>query len=255
MKKIAVWVIIAIYVALVAGFIYFEFIDRVPKTSDIMKFMTIVLSFITAAFLWKSSINRYDGTMLLTAMLLTVVTDVFLGLFGNVFIVDRLTQYNKYITGMVCYGVTMSVYFMRYQPGRPKNALILPFFLIIPVTLYFLSRNEWFFLYGDRQRMLIIVVTYYIQALLAVIISVIKRVREGLYPKTNSILLLLSLGIFIIGDITVVLRNFDFFNIAFFSKIIWLFYTPSQALLAFSSNDYARDRERGIYYFKKPRSA
>ena len=241
MKKIVVWAVIASYILLTLGFTYYSFIDFVPRTADILKFSTIVLSFFTAVFLRKGAINRYDGTMLVTAMFLTVVTDIFLVLFGNVFRTGN--QYQMFVTGMVLYGVTMSVYFMRYQYKKPKNAAILPFFLIIPAALYFLSRNEGFFLHGDRQRTLIIVVTYYIQVLLAVIVSVIKRARSGYYPKTNRVLLLLGLGLFIIGDIIVVLRNLDFFSIAFMSKLIWLFYTPSQALLAFSAYAYARDRK------------
>jgi len=237
MKRVVTIAVIALYVFFIAGFLYFDNINRIIQLSNLFKYITVVLSFLTAAFLWKDSFDRYDGTLLVIALFLKVIIDIFLVM---------ISSYRNYVIGMALYGVNMSVYFMRYQYKRPKNALVLPFFLIIPLVFCLLSTREWFFLHGDSQRMLIIVTTYYIQAIIAVIVSLIREVRRGRYPATNARLILSSMGFFIISDIIVVLRNWDVFrnyiNQPLVGRLIFLFYTPSLALMAFSAYDFSKHK-------------
>lgn len=237
MRRVFV-VIIALYAVCMAGFIYFENINVMPLYANWIKFGGITLGALTAALLWDRSFNRYDATMLLIALTLTILVDVFL--------VHMSRTHSLY--GMIVYCVIQSVYFMRYQYDKSRgvkwrNAFILPLFLIVPVIFTFLSRQDWFFLYGmaDTQRRIVIVTTFYIQTLLAVIVSAARCVRAGRYPKINGRLILLALGIFVIADITVVLAQpeaFLGFYIPAMRRLIWIFYIPSQALLALSSYDY-----------------
>lgn len=243
MKRLIIVIIIALYALLTFGFLYFDFIDFVPKNADVLKFATIYLSFITAAFLWRDSFDRFDGTILLLAMISTVVTDIFL-----VFRPEQFTE------GMALYGFTMSVYFFRYQ--KASKAIILPFLTIIPVTLHLLSRVNpatlpEFLRPVAALDQIIVVTTYYIQILAVNLCSIVLCVRRGKYPKINAVLIIAAMIIFLTGDVMVVIRNF--FGIKIFSKFIWIFYTPSQALLAFSANDFAKDRDRRlIRQAKKP---
>ena len=237
MKRVVIIVIIVLYVVLSAGFIYFENINLVPAYANRLKFSTIVLSALTAAFLWRYSIGKFDATVLVICMALTVATDVLLVFYAS----------THNVQGMLMYCIIKSIYFMRYQYDKENRtlnwhrALVLPCFLIIPLTLLFLSRREGFFLYGHQYSTLIIVTSYYIQALLAVIIFAVKSVRSGRYPRANGLLILMGLGLFVIADVIVVLAQpADFIGLhdPIFIRMIWLFYTPSQALLAFSSYDF-----------------
>jgi uncharacterized membrane protein YfcA len=220
MKRVIIIVIIAMYAILMGGIVYFDFINFIPANANTLKYCTIVLSFLTAAFLWKDSFNRKDGTILLLGMFCTLITDIYM-----IFVPARL-----FVIGMMLYGQTMCVYFFRYQ--KAKWAVILPFFIYIPLILY----------YGFKVDLMTAAATFYIQVLITNIISIVRCIRKGKFPKINAILIVTSLIIFAMGDITVVLRNFPLFNIRLASKFIWLFYTPSQALLAFSAYDFAKSK-------------
>jgi hypothetical protein len=217
-------IIAAMFVIIMGGIIYFDFIDFKPAYANVLKYSTIVLSFITAAFLWKDSFNRKDGTILLLGMFCTVITDIYM-----IFVPAPL-----FVIGMMLYGQTMCVYFFRYQ--KAKYAIILPFFIYIPLILF----------YSLKVDLMTSAAVFYAQVLITNIVSIVQCIKKGKYPRINAILIVASLIIFLMGDITVVLRNFPLFNIRLASKFIWLFYTPSQALLAFSANDFAKDKERRL---------
>ena len=233
MKKIVIISIIIMYVLLMAGFLYFQFVN--VRVADWMKFCTIVLSFLTIAFLWKDSFCRYDGTMVLSAMFIIVIADI----------ISIFHHRSNEVIFVVMYIVIMTILFMRYNYKKWNNALILPLFLIIPITMYFLPLQDWIPLFPESQRTLIVVTFFYIQVLISVIVFASIRVKQGRFPKINAVLIITGLIIFCFGDICVALANLELPREyrsmqIFFNRSIWVFYTPSKALLAFSAFNYSK---------------
>lgn len=226
MKKI----IVLIYVILTGLFLYFDFVNFKPHTADTFKYGVVVLSFLTAAVFVRTAADRRDGFLLAAALLVTVITDYFLVLADWVripVITEFFTRFsNRQVLGMACYGIVMTIYFLRYQ--SLKRAAFIPFFLIIPLILNFYLRME----------PLAVVCSYYVQMLAATVVSAMACVKKGKYFKTNALLILLGMFIFMFGDVAVVLTNF--FAIQIFRKVIWIFYAPSLALLSFSGFNYEK---------------
>jgi hypothetical protein len=232
MKKAVIILIIILYALLTAGFIYYQYNN--VRLADWLKFGTIVLSFLTIAFLWKDSFCRYDGTLVLAALSIIVAADI----------ISIFHHRTNEILFVFMYIAVMLVLFARYNHKKLKNALILPLFLIIPAALYILSEQEWFFLHGFSQKNLAAVTVLYVHMLISVIASAVISVRRGRYPKVNAVLIITGLVFFCFGDICVALANVDlpreYWRMQLsFNRSIWIFYAPSKALLAFSAYNYA----------------
>ena len=235
MKKIIIAVSIALQLIAIALFVYYENINFTPIYADYAKYFTIILAFLTSAALLKDSLSLKDGLLLSAGMLLTIVIDYFL-VIARPYAQNYEDVVRNHVIGMTLYGICQCIYFFRFQ--KPKRALILPFFLIIPAVLYFLTSFK-----ALRLDTLTIVTTFYIQVLAANLCSAIWSVKNKKFPKINGILILTGMFIFVIGDITVVLTNT--FHIEFFRRLIWVFYTPSQLLLSLSAFNYKNLRKEG----------
>jgi len=241
--------IIILYIVLIVGFLYLTFADLSGmqtawldfsgglqfRMADWLKFATVVLAFRTAVMFRKDAFCKFDGMVLCLALLAKVVSDVFLTLKG--------TEYLSQIIGIGAYSVVMILFFLRYNYGKFKNLLILPLFFIVPAFLFYFSRGEeslLYFIYVGTQRGLIVTASFYIQVLVAVIVSMAAAVRRGRYARRNTALLTASMFLFILGDICVVLANFAAFEMQEFRNLIWVFYTPSLFFISFSAYDFKK---------------
>jgi hypothetical protein len=192
----------------------FLYLDAATKNlgntySVSLKYSTIVLFLILSAAIGSEGYNKKDKLLIWSARLFTVIADYLLVILDN----------PKY--GILCFAIVQIIYITRHSfiaKVNLHNSLLVA--LIASVVLVFLQyKIDLLFC----KRSIIFEGAVYGGILLT-----------GLYTaaKTRRYLVTIGMLFFFLCDINVALYNFTGeFILGFF---IWLFYFPSQLLLALS---------------------
>lgn len=190
----------------------------------IAKFIAIVLCFLMAATCREHALGKKDSSFLVAALACTLVADFFL--------VILLI----YPVGLVFFCIAQILYVVRFGGLRALRFAALT--AILPVVYLAVNRD-----------LLVTLAIGYAQLFLLSYGSGIRAVVKGVYPKTNSILIVTGLTLFVLCDISVAIWNLwrmgitenrEFANLA--NSAIWLFYAPSQVCLALSGRKFGETR-------------
>ena len=189
---------------------------------------TIIIIFLAVLTIREN--NKY----LVLAMLFTVIADLFLLII------------NIYPVGVAVFCVAHLFHIIRLHT-RAANTLpvcdqgrynkkVLKYCILTllpPIVLLIL-----------RVELLNIIASIYAQLFVINFVMAIWAVKKGLFPKPNSILLIVGLSAFVACDILVVMMNLGIGSVS--PTAIWLFYAPSQIFIVLSGVDVKVDARLSV---------
>lgn len=191
--------------------------------SVVLKYIAILLCVAMAISLHRLSWNRRDSALLIAALSLTCIADLFLLILG------------RPVPGLLAFCAVHVVYIRRYRPALfPPAAIIV--LLLAPASLAagvlipgFPAQTVLAGLYG------------------LLILTVTVCSFWALLPRPNRRLVCIGMVLFLLCDIHVALFNSlsmgnPYFPFAAF--LMWFFYLPAQILLACSSFHFADIAEK-----------
>jgi len=174
------------------------------------KYASIVLCFLLSTSLFFNSENKRDSKYVVIALMFTMIADIFL-----------LFTHHKVI-GIFFFCLVQLTYLKRYHLQIFITGI---YFVVISMIAYLVL----------PLQLLYIIAGLYAILILSCMISTFKTEL----PKFNLYCVRIGMILFILCDINVALfnelsRNFSYYR--FISIAIWLFYLPSQLLLALSAS-------------------
>ncbi len=223
---------------LIIGILYilFLYLDCSNKTifisTDNIKFICIILCFIITLLTGKDSLSKRDLFLLQIGLFFTVIADYF-------FLIEH-----KYTLGVLSFCIVQIIYSIRHD--IQKKDVTIRNYMIIFLTVFssYLIINTFII----KIDLLFVVGFYYSMALITSVAKAIKARKNNLYPYPNKHMIAWGMILFLLCDINVGLANITkVVNLSqsllktFLDKsflLIWLFYLPSQVLLALSGYKY-----------------
>jgi hypothetical protein len=216
--KILVSIIVIIYIS----FLYMDISNIGVHISNVLKFISIILAFIISILGKKNSLSYKDIHLLQIGLFITIFADLFL------LILD-----SHYILGMILFSIVQIIYSFRYDFRNVKPIIRNFIIIFLGLSLFYLILNRFI-----NIDFILIVGVFYAICLLISVGNAIKAYKYKLFPKPNRQMILIGMILFLLCDINVALYNItrEFVNIS--SVSMWLFYLPSQVLLALSCYNY-----------------
>ncbi len=212
-------------------FVPLDFINDNLRVITYFKYSIIVMSFLFLIYAFIRCLMR-KGKMVLyllsmLAMLFTLVSDIFL------FIIN-----DYYIVGLSTFIVAQLLYAFRIElVNNDKRYMVasgsIRTLIVVISLIVFLIRRDDFLIY--------LVIIYFLNLILNCVFSLLTYLKD----KEKKRMLVMSIGffLFILCDISVGLYNLNNgFNgmevnkelASIFLHLIWIFYAPSQYLLTLS---------------------
>lgn len=185
----------------------------------------MILIFIISIIIRKNPLSHKDLNLLQMGLFITLIADLFL------LILDR-----HYILGIILFSMVQILYSFRYEYRNLKltirNFIIIFLGLSILHIVYnkFIAEIDFLWTIG----------LFYGICLLNSVVKAVKAYKYKTYPKPNRQMVLIGMILFLLCDINVAMYNilsyFSNDNILYnvSSVSMWLFYLPSQVLLALS---------------------
>ena len=221
LKKVFLILVLLVELFLYTLFLYFDFNDINIEISNWLKYVGIIICFLTSLIPIFSKNSAKSQYFIPFSLFFTLVSDYFL-------LIN--TDKNLYIFGVVIFIIVQLSYFI-YIETLKKNKTS---FLISLIFRIILSSILIIVLSIIRFGLLSIVSACYFVELLMNFITSLSLI------KINKFFLIFSIGLllFIGCDISVGLTNLDLFeghikNLV--SNLMWIFYLPSQVLISFSN--------------------
>lgn len=182
-----------------------------------IKFMTIVLLFLITAFYNKKIISKRDISLLQLGMFFTVLADFHLIMLRN----------NTSGVGLFC--VVQIIYIARYDLVKFELTMKRLSIILIIIIFTFL-----FLIYLNKSIDFIIPISvFYSICLCTSLYKSVKAMKYDNYPYPNKYLIAWGMVLFLLCDINVAL-SYTKISYDITSKLIWIFYFPSQLLLSIS---------------------
>lgn len=204
-------ILISIIIILYAAFLSLD-IFSTPRSmeSRYLKYASIMLCFLLATSLTSQSADKRDSKYVVLALMFTMAADTFL-----------LFTTNK-ITGVFFFCLVQLTYLKRYNMRLFKAGI---FFVIVAMIVYLLLPFQPLYVIAGLYAILII--------------SCFFATFRTKLPKFNLYCVRIGMTLFILCDIHVALfnqlsSNSNYYR--FVTMAMWLFYLPSQLLLAMSAS-------------------
>lgn len=184
-----------------------------------LRFGWIITCFFISVSYGTKVFDPKDALLLRLALLLTVMADFCLLITGNK------------LAGVLFFCIVQLIYHVRYRGFRPTKKLL----FILPAVFFFTK----IILQLDT---LIAVASVYATCFLFSLLGVWEAWKAKKYAFSNSVLIITGMLLFMLCDIHVALFNIDLnitapqYQLILF--LIWLFYAPSQFLLALSGRHF-----------------
>lgn len=231
--KIVVIIVLILYVL----FLTMDFYNvKILIASKYIKYLCILLCFLLSIISTKGLImeteiylvNRRDIQLLQVAMFITVISDLCLVIF------------NFYFLGVTLFSMVQITYGVRYSTKKTKETLV----NFIIVFLFIILIYSIVSLFMVKVNVLVPISFFYFLCLLNSVIKAIKAFKNNVYNSPSKYMIVLGMLLFFLCDtcvaisgITVIFPLTNYFmsivnQIA--NSLIWLFYLPSQLLLALS---------------------
>ena len=229
--KAIVGVIVILYIL----FLYMDFYNvKIFITSNYIKYLCILLCFVLSIFANKNLLsdigNHRDVFLLQLALFITAIADLCLVIFGF------------YILGVVLFSLVQITYSVRHTTKNPKTTIVKFFIIFLCIVLSYLIAS----LFIVEINILVPVSLFYSICLIISVSSAILVWKNKLYPSPSKDLIVSGMILFLLCDICVALSYISVllpiteYNPSWASQIsnflIWVFYLPSQLLLALSGN-------------------
>ena len=221
LKKVFLILVLLVELFLYTLFLYFDFNDINIEISNWLKYVGIIICFLTSLIPIFSKNSAKYQYFIPFSLFFTLVSDYLL-------LIN--TDKNLYIFGVVIFIIVQLSYFI-YIETLKKNKTS---FLISLIFRIVLSSMLIIILSILQFNLLSIVSACYFVELLMNFITSLSLI------KINKFFLIFSIGLllFIGCDISVGLTNLDLFeghikNLV--SNLMWIFYLPSQVLISFSN--------------------
>lgn len=185
-----------------------------------LKYSTVLLAFVFSiihfVFWGTDSRNLFDAMLLSLGLILTLVSDLFLLVIGDYYEIGLAT----FIGAQICY-------FARIQ--RTKLWLVISASIRVALPIVAISVLASF---GEANALFCLVAIYFVQLVMNFAESVASVfMAKDRAERAKYIVLSVGFLLFIGCDICVGLTNlYD----GMANELIWLFYTPSQVLIALS---------------------
>lgn len=218
-------IVLALITILYLSYLYMDFFSRYTELSASMKFISIVLCFLLALLSGAKPFNGYNVKLLKIGLFLTVIADFFL-----------LIEKEHYEIGITVFSIAQIIYTIRYNSRNRTN--IIRSYVILLFTLFFTYIVIKPF---TKIEIIIPIALFYGIALITNVYKAFVVYREKLYPRPNGLMVALGMLLFLLCDINVLLYNIFryvkqtnglLYRLSHVS--IWLYYLPSQVLLALS---------------------
>lgn len=217
----------AILIVLFSLYLIFISVDyeiiKVSIPSFKIKIFSIFLCLFITLCIGKDEINLRDKNLLQLGMLLTFFADL------------CLIIYNKYFLGVLIFSTVQMIYCFRFKRDISHSKKLVTLLILLVIFYYTL------YILNIIIDPLIILGIYYSVLIGTNLVNVIRLNKKDIYPRTNFLLLYVGFLLFILCDINVgisyVFSNYSrMVNIT--QNLIWVFYLPSQVLLALSGFKY-----------------
>jgi len=176
-----------------------------PDIFSILKFSFVALCFLFALVTRE---RTRDGWLLRAALFLTVCADFNMVLFGN------------NLPGLIFFCAVQSVYCVRYASVRYAAGLCAAWVISAAVMLA---------LKTDALNLFTVLYA------LSFVFSLTAVYRAKKYARPYDILTRLGMTLFFLCDVNVALYNAVPAHAEVFYVLLWIFYLPSQAVLALSA--------------------
>lgn len=166
-------------------------------------------------------INKLDTRLLQMGMFFTVLADFFL----------VISEDNAIGVALFC--VVQIIYISRYDVDGFSLIITRLTVELVTILIGYYLINKLIV----KLDFIIPLAFFYSICLLTSVFKSIKIFKTNKYPNPNKYMIILGMFLFLLCDICVGLSNL----IGIFYNLIWLFYIPSQILLALSGYDYKRN--------------
>jgi len=191
-----------------------------------IKFIFIVTCFTIAILSYFICCSKKDWGWLTAGLLFTVGADYF------------LVIHNLHLPGVAVFCFAHICYILRVADISKRAKKLVMAIAFVWVLLLFVN-NALFMLAGTYAVLFAVNIAFNVRYF---------RQKNTLLPKFNKVLVLAGLILFVLCDINVALFNLprqfdmpDIFPQAFY--LIWVFYLPSQLLLAVSGIAFPKAKE------------
>ena len=226
LKNHLVCVLLALLAAIYLSFLTADlFFAGLGHFSVLMKYLSILLCLATALVLNRGPWNKRDSALLISALSLTCISDLFLLLL------------NRTVPGLLTFCIVHLVYIRRYRASA-----FLPTAAIVALALAGCLTAE--FLIGGFP------IKYVLSGLYGVLLlSVTIFGFTAPLPRVNRQLVNIGMVLFLLCDIHVALFNILAASDPYYpfaSFFMWLFYLPAQVSLALSGYSYTESRMAGL---------
>ena len=217
-KNILIVLIAILYIT----FLYTDISEKkLFLSSNIMKFISIFLCFLLAIVNHKSRKYKLNSKLLITGLFFTLIADYLFLIYNNFFPVA---------IGSFC--IVQILYILRYNKQNiRKNILYIIFSLLIIFIVYGYIYNSI-----KKIDLILPIGLFYSSCLFISLKEAIYQYRYELFPSPNKEMILLGMILFVLCDINVAIYNTIGKTSDIASIAMWLFYLPSQLLLALSGN-------------------
>jgi hypothetical protein len=234
-NSLSIRVIVGIIVILYILFLYMDFYNvKIFISSKYIKYLCILLCFLLSILSTKiprTGLVKYRDILLLQlALLITVIADLCLVIF------------DFHILGVIFFSFVQIIYCMRYTTKEVKTTLI-NFFITFQFIMLSYVMIELFI---KEISILAPISLFYAICLLSSVTKAMKLWKNDLYTFPNKYMVILGMILFLLCDICVALSNItEILHLLGCSCIriqqisiflIWVFYLPSQLLLALSGS-------------------
>lgn len=232
-KKIIINGSLMLFVTL---YVFLLSLDLFPRyfflSSDYIKYFCILLCFFLSLIIGNHNLHEKDLRLLQLGLFLTCLADL------------CLIILNCFTLGIALFCLVQITYSVRYKPYNSLLTLkhlaliftsIFTIYLIINFTLM-------------KLDILIVFALFYATCL----ITSVSRALKNKYPKPNKYMVAWGMIFFLLCDINVALRNatilfslpqsFTTLTYGLSTVLIFIFYLPSQLLLAISGVDWNKYR-------------
>ncbi|NLZ49791.1 MAG: hypothetical protein GX895_13625 [Clostridiales bacterium] len=232
-KKLTVVLILIAIFLLYILFLILD-LDNMYKSniSDKLKYISILLCFVLSLLIDEYGLNHKDTLLLQLGLLFTTLADLF-------FLILDFCE-----LGVITFCLVQIIYFMRYLSKNNHYTVIKLITFIVITTIIYLTLS----IFSKNIMFLFMVAFIYTITLIASVIRSIKSCKEKYFPSPNRYMIVVGMMLFMLCDINVglsYLASNSNFHCTFLNKyeatssfLIWLFYLPSQVLLALSGYDF-----------------
>jgi hypothetical protein len=229
--KLVVGLVLILYIL----FLYMDFYKvKNIITSDSIKYLCILLCFLISILSTKNlhsdKVNDRDRKLLKLGLFITIIADLCL------IILDF------YIFGVLFFTLVQIIYCVRYTNRNIKITLI----TIFTIFLFIVFVYAIAILFIEEINILLPISLFYVICLLFSVTKAIKASINNLYTSESKHMIAIGMVLFLLCDTCVALSNITvIFPLSRYimtsihtisSLLIWVFYLPSQLLLALSGN-------------------